>query len=103
MTSVLTVLEARVAPEHQHALQEAYRAAAESPPPSGLVRSILLRDSNDPLLWRIETMWTSREALAAMRGTGTPRGVLIFRAADAEPTLTVLDVVDHITPTRDAA
>jgi hypothetical protein len=31
-----------------------------------------------------------------MRGQGTPAGVLIFRAASAEPTLTIFDLVREI-------
>jgi hypothetical protein len=91
---VLTVLEARVAPERASDLQAAYEAAGPLPP--GLVRSQLLRDANDPGVWRIQTLWESREALVAMRGKGTPAGVLMFRSAGAEPTLTVFEVTDSI-------
>ena len=89
---VLTVLEATVAPERAADLQAAFRNAATQVPP-GLVRSHLVTAAADPTRWRIETFWTSREALAAMRQTaGTPAGVLMFRAAGAEPTLSVYDV-----------
>jgi hypothetical protein len=54
-------------------------------------------------VWRIETLWESRQALDAMRGTGTPRGVQIFRAAGAEPSLTVLDVRDELSRGQGAA
>lgn len=95
-TKVLTVLEAHVAPPQEAALLAAYQEAARGPMPPGLVRSTLIRASDDPTLWRIETLWASRAALDAMRGTGTPRGVLIFRAAGAEPALRVLDVVAEL-------
>jgi hypothetical protein len=93
MQMVVTVLEARVPQAREAELQAAYRTAAQDPLPPGLVRSALLRAAIDPTLWRIETLWQSREALEAMRGSGTPRGVLIFRAAGAEPILSVLEVV----------
>lgn len=98
MPMVLTVLEARVAQAREVVLQTAYRDAAQGSFPPGLVRSALLRAANDPTVWRIETLWESREALEAMRGTGTPRGVQIFRAAGAEPALSVLDVVAVLSP-----
>jgi len=42
------------------------------------------------------TIWESREALDAMRQSGkTPRGALMFRAAVAEPSLSVLEVLGH--------
>jgi heme-degrading monooxygenase HmoA len=92
---VITVLEAIVAPERAADLQAAFRNAATRVPP-GLVRSHLVRAAADPTRWRIETFWTSREALATMRSAGTPAGVLMFRAAGAEPTLSVYDVASTI-------
>ncbi len=92
---VVTVLEAQVAPGQDAALQAAY-AAASSTLPAGLVRSELLRDSRDATRWRIQTWWTSQEALAAMRSAGTPAGVLMFRAAGAEPTLGIFEVVSSL-------
>jgi heme-degrading monooxygenase HmoA len=103
MPMVLTVLEAHVAQANEVALQTAYRAASEGPFPPGLVRSTLLRAANDRTLWRIETLWDSREALETMRGTGTPRGVQIFRAAGAEPILSLLEVVAVLSPPHGAA
>jgi heme-degrading monooxygenase HmoA len=89
---ILTVLDARVALERAHDLQAAYNSAGDALPP-GFIRSNLLQDSADPEQWRIQTMWESREALEAMRSKGTPGGVLIFRSAGAEPTLTVFSVM----------
>lgn len=98
MPMVLTVLEARIAPEREADLLAAYRAAADGPFPRGLVRSTLLRETADPSLWRIATLWDSPEALDAMRGTGTPRGIQIFRAAGADPTTSFMEVVDALSP-----
>jgi heme-degrading monooxygenase HmoA len=92
---VLTILEATVAPERVTDLQATFRKAAVEVPP-GFIRSHLLSSAADATLWRIETLWTSRDALAAMRQAGTPAGVLMFRAADAEPTLTIYDIVSTI-------
>jgi len=91
---VLTVLEATVAPERADDLRAAYRDAGALPP--GLVRTELLRATNDPTRWRIQTLWASRAALDAMRQAGTPAGVLMFRSAGAEPTLTVFEVVETL-------
>jgi len=95
---LLTVLEARVAPDREGALQQAYDDATHESVPPGLVRSTLLRVANDRTLWRIETLWRSREALETMRGTGTPRGIQIFRAAGAEPSVNILEVVAVLPP-----
>jgi hypothetical protein len=103
MTRVLTVLEAHVPESRQADLLSAYRSAAHDAFPAGLVRSTLLQGTNDRTLWRIETLWESREVLEAMRGKGTPRGLQIFRAAGAEPTLAILDVLDQLSPPQGAA
>ena len=92
---VVTILEGRVAPEKGRLLEEAFRQGI-SRLDAGIAQTFLLRGSKDPSLWRILTVWQSREALEAMRQTGeTPRGVLMFRGAGAEPVLSVLDVVAH--------
>jgi quinol monooxygenase YgiN len=92
---VLTILAATVAPDRAADLQAAFRAAACAVP-AGLLRSQLMSSSADPTHWRIETLWASREALAAMRQAGTPAGVLMFRAAGAEPALSIYDVAATI-------
>jgi hypothetical protein len=97
MSRIVTVLEAHVPAERQADLQAAYRAAADEGPPPGLVRSALMQATSDRTLWRIETLWESYEVLAEMRAQGgTPRGILIFRAAGAEPAVTVLEAVAEL-------
>jgi hypothetical protein len=98
MSRVVTVLEARVAPERVADLRAAYAAAAAGPFPPGLAGSSLLQRSDDPAVWRIETVWQSPEALAAMRGAGKPRGVMIFEAAGATPSLTIFEEVAKLSP-----
>lgn len=92
---VLTILEATVAPERAADLQSAFRSAEHQVPP-GFIRSHLVAAADDSNRWRIETLWTSGEALAAMRQAGTPAGVLMFRAAGAEASLAVYEVVATI-------
>jgi hypothetical protein len=96
---VLTILEATVEPDRVAHLEAAFRGAAADVP-AGFVRSLLVSAGGSPARWRIETLWTSREALVAMRQAGTPAGVLMFRAAGAEPSLTVCDVIATIEAPR---
>jgi heme-degrading monooxygenase HmoA len=93
---MVTVLEARVPAGRENDLRDAFVAAGKTALPAGLVRSALLHDAREPTRWRIETVWASREALDAMRGAGTPAGVLMFRAAGAEPELSVFEVASTI-------
>lgn len=92
---IATVLEGRVAPERRGDLLREYHARTVELP-RGLVQTYLLEDLADPGRWRIVTVWSNREALEAMRSSGaTPGGVLTFRAAGAEPELSVWDVAAH--------
>jgi heme-degrading monooxygenase HmoA len=92
---VVTVLEAKVEPEKATLLEATYKQAIEHLDP-GITQTFLLRSSKEPALWQIVTVWESREVLDAMRQSGeTPRGVLIFRAVEAEPTLSVFGVLAH--------
>lgn len=89
---VITILEAQVAPEKASILEATYQQALEHLD-AGIVQTLLLQSTKDPTLWQIVTRWESRAALDAMRQSGeTPRGVLIFRAAGAEPRLSVFRV-----------
>jgi hypothetical protein len=90
---LLTILEARISAGEDVSLQRAFEAAIAEGLPAGLLRTELIRDARDPAVWRIQTLWASREALEAMRGAGTPAGVLMFRAAGAEPSLSIFEVV----------
>lgn len=93
MPMILSVLEAHVDPASQGKLHAAYGDAAHDALPAGLVRSTLSHATHDPTLWRIETLWESREALEAMRSSsGTPRGIMIFRAAGVEPIVSLFVV-----------
>ncbi|MBI5880096.1 MAG: antibiotic biosynthesis monooxygenase [Chloroflexi bacterium] len=89
------MLEAQVAPEQWTTLEQTYKDAVKALDP-GLVQTFLLHNLKNANTWQIVTVWESREALDAMRNSGqTPRGVLIFRAAGAEPALSVFVVPAH--------
>lgn len=95
---VMTILEARVLKENWAALEAEYAKATQEKEP-GMVHSYLIHATREEELWRILSVWKSREALAEMRKSAeTPRGVLIFRSAHAEPVLSIFDVVEEINP-----
>ncbi len=95
MPMIMTILEAHVASDKQAALQTAFENAIAQLD-AGIEQTFLTRSNADPTLWRIITVWRDREALDAMRSSGqTPRGVLIFREAGAEPSLSVYGIAAH--------
>ena len=103
MSLVVTELEANVAPDRADELQRAYADAARGPFPSGLVSSRLLRGTADATRWRIQTVWQSLDHLTAMRAAGKPRGVQMFEAAGAPPSLSIFEVIAELAPPGGAA
>ena len=92
---VITVLEARAAPEKSGSLRAAFERGCNRLP-SQMVETFLALDRSDATLWRGISVWKSSAALDEYRGSvETPGGVLIFRSVGAEPSLRILDVIVH--------
>jgi hypothetical protein len=92
---VVTVLEAHVARDRIGDLERAWRDGSRTLPP-GLIESFLARDASDDMLFRIITLWSSREVLEKMRASvDKPKGVQFFESAGGTPQLSILDVVAH--------
>ncbi len=94
---VLTVLEGRVLADRVPDLLRAFDETRTSAVPPFIVRSFLLRSDKDPDVWRIMTVFRSREELDVMRASGqTPRAVAMFRAAGVEPTFSLFNIANHL-------
>lgn len=92
---VVTMLQAEVAEEDARELVDSFKAGGDSLPP--VIRESFLLHKSGGDLWRIVTFWESKEALDGYRASvETPGGVLMFRSAGAEPTLTVFEVAAHV-------
>lgn len=89
---VITILESHIKAENWAAFQNDYKNRTAQLPPQ-MLQTFLLQDTADETLWRIVSVWKSRAALEEMRNSGeTPAGVLMFRAAGAEPKLSIFNV-----------
>lgn len=92
---VMTILEAQVDAAQWEALREGYTVGAAKLP-SQMAQTFLLQSASDPTIWRMASVWKSRQALEAYRqSVETPGGVLFFRSVGAEPTLSIFDVAAH--------
>jgi hypothetical protein len=95
---MINILEAHVAKENWPLLEQAYLRSSQQTPP-GLEQSFLVHGIEDGDLWQIITVWSGMASLQQIQKSieagVTPRGVLIFREAHAEPTHSVFDVVQH--------
>ncbi len=92
---VMTVLEARVPPGRFGDAERVFREGMSSVPPE-IIATYLVRDTGDPSLFRLNTVWRSMEDLQKMRQSGVkPKGVQMFEACGATPILSIFEVVVH--------
>jgi len=92
---IMTSLEAQVDPARQASLKQALEKQLLNRMP-GLIEAVLTRSAEDPNRWRLMGFWESREAFENYRrSVDVVAGLQIFRAAGAEPTFDLFDVVQR--------
>jgi quinol monooxygenase YgiN len=92
----ITQLEGKVSSEKWDMLKATFNKALQDVP-SAIKHSYLVQDKTDSDVWRVITVWRSRDALQIYRqSVETPEGVLMFRAAGTEPALTISGVHQSI-------
>jgi hypothetical protein len=97
MNKIITILEARVNEQKWNTLRNAYRAVKENQPAPMPLQSFLVQMKEEPMLWRIISVWENVEVLQKMKSSGeTPAGVLVFRQANAEPALSIFEAKEEI-------
>jgi len=90
---VMTVVEGRIPKPKMREFQAMYASVRDQAKPPGWKRSMLLHDPENEGLYRISTLWESREALEEMRrSTKVPFAVQIFRTHGAEPNVRIFEV-----------
>jgi len=90
MNMVMLILEGDLTPDKASKLEANFADGVQTQDP-GLVQSFFVKNQSK---CKIITLWESREALSSMKSKGTPKWVLMFRYAGAEPTMLAYDVVN---------
>lgn len=89
---MMTIVEGKVKEENWLKLKDAYKEATDNLP-VGLIKTFLIQNVKETVIWRIISIWESQEALEKMRNSGeTPGAILVFRAAEAEPEVSIFEV-----------
>jgi hypothetical protein len=87
----VTVVEGGVDDAREGDLRSAWDERTSGDLPTGLVESYLMRA--DDLVWRIVTMWESKEVVIAMRAmVEKPTAILIFEQAGSRPSVSMWTV-----------
>ncbi len=90
---VMTVVEGKIPKTKTQEFLAMYASVKDQTKPPGWKRSMLLHDTTEQGLYRISTLWDSREALDQMRkNTKVPFAVQIFRTHGAEPNVRIFEV-----------
>lgn len=96
---IVTLLEGVVDKTRVDELEDAYREIAAELPEI-LVETFLIRDTGSETSFGILTVWSSMEAVQAMRreaeaAGSKPKGVLVFESVGVEPSLRVFETLHH--------
>ncbi len=89
---IVTILEASIPLSKKHFLVNLFSKAVIELE-DGIIDTYLMSNTKSTDLFRIITIWKSKEALDRMRSsTEVPRGVQFFREIGVEPSLSVYNV-----------
>ncbi len=95
---VLTSVQGLVPASKSAGLENGYAALQHGPPTPGLVHSELLRKPDGSnFVYRIETLWESRDALDRMRARPEPpEAIRLMMNAGAQPSVEILELVAEV-------
>jgi quinol monooxygenase YgiN len=91
----ITIIEGRVNQGRWTALEQAYRDAIRHVPLQ-LRETYLIQDEDSPRIWRLISIWRSREAYEEVEKLGhIETSLQVFRSVDVEPTHRQFEVRAH--------
>lgn len=92
---VMTMVTANVDADKERELKKAYEELRDLP---AFVKETFLLHEDGSGVWRIATVWNSRDDLDEYRkGVDTPAAIALFESVGALPTATIHDVAVHMT------
>ncbi len=93
---VMTIVSGKVSPSKQGDFEAGYRSVKGDPMPPGLERSFLLKSTDGTGMYAIESVWSNREALEAMRASTKPRAIALFEEVGVTPNVEVREVTESV-------
>lgn len=93
---IMTIVRGQVPADRREALEVAYRSIRGDSLPPGLEMSLLTRGTDDSGTYIIESIWSSRNALDAMRASTKPRAVALFEEVGVSPKVEIHEIVGSV-------
>ena len=94
---IITIVEGKIPINKTKEFEKYYAELKKEPFPEGLVRSSLLRNKNNPEIYRIQTVWQSLEILEKYRNsTETPTAILLFQKFGVTPKVEIYSVIYNL-------
>ena len=94
----MTMVEGEVTEERVADLHAAWKENTADLP-VGLLESFLVRSESG--VWRIVTVWESKDAVMAMRASGRPAALVMFERAGSVGSVSMWSVEGRISALRD--
>ncbi len=92
---VVTLVSGEVPAAKCGQFETAYQSVKSGVLPEGLERSFLLKkEGGSGLLYTIESIWSSGEALQAMKSREKPKAVSLFEEVGVSPTVEIHEMID---------
>ncbi len=94
---VVTLVRGEVPAAKRRQFETAYQSVKGGTLPEGLEKSFLLKkEVGSGFLYTIESIWSSGEALQAMRSREKPKAVALFEEVGVSPTVEIHEVTDTV-------
>ena len=94
----VTIVEGAVEAAREGDLRSAWKEISTGVLPAGFIESSLLRTEDG--IWRVVTVWESKEAVMAMRASGEPPAApAMFEQAGSKPSLSMWTVEGRVSAT----
>jgi hypothetical protein len=94
---MMTIVEGKVPPEKHAELEHIFEDMKRGPKPEGLLKSYLIKKQNSDIC-QIIGVWADMESIMSMRAKGLPAALVAFSKIGVEPTLSMYELLNEITP-----
>ena len=91
---IMTILECNIDESKWNLLKSKYSEIIKKMPIQ-MVRTYLVQNAKNRNIWRVISVWKSKEKLLEYRETvPSPEGIMLFKSLGIEPVLTLFEIIE---------